>query len=203
MLDSCLKLHAHLCPPEFIPFHETLEKFFLKNFQEEILRLRLEPSDYSTSNLSLREPPSATTTTSHYEQSVMKRSISSESTARRMPFTIPHLSLGRKVMTPPSRSPPLSPTSPTGTEMLPPPPSQTDTILQRSLAHLTRHGFNGVASSPTEDSASLADSLVHGNVKAAQHSAGSISQVGSRSLTGSIKGRLSRFGSLNFGRKGG
>ncbi|KXN90212.1 Dedicator of cytokinesis protein 3 [Leucoagaricus sp. SymC.cos] len=45
VIDSCLKLHGHLCPPEFIPFHETLEKFFKRNFKEEIKRLAVEVSD--------------------------------------------------------------------------------------------------------------------------------------------------------------
>ncbi|KAG5221299.1 C2 domain in Dock180 and Zizimin protein-domain-containing protein [Salix suchowensis] len=41
-IDSCLRLHGQLCPPEFISFHETLEKFFKKYFRDEIRRLALE-----------------------------------------------------------------------------------------------------------------------------------------------------------------
>jgi len=217
VIDSCLCVHAILCPPEFVPFHETLERFFKKAFQEEISRLQLEPFGYISSNASLRDVQGKPNQTSQYERSTMKGSMSSESTARRKPFTIPALNLGRKMMTPPSQSPPQSPTSPTASASVLQP--QPDSILQRSLAHLARHGFNGVSSSPVDmpgiDSGSLGGSprnsfvnvgnTVHG-ISAAQHSMGSVanaSQMGSMSsFTGSIKGRLSRFGSLNFGRKG-
>ncbi|KAH9046876.1 hypothetical protein EDB84DRAFT_1557919 [Lactarius hengduanensis] len=42
IIDSCLRLHGQLCPPEMLEFHETLEKFFRKNFHEEIQRLSFE-----------------------------------------------------------------------------------------------------------------------------------------------------------------
>ncbi|GJN92547.1 hypothetical protein Rhopal_005577-T1 [Rhodotorula paludigena] len=38
-LARCLKLHAVICPPEMHPFHETLERFFEKNFASELARL--------------------------------------------------------------------------------------------------------------------------------------------------------------------
>lgn len=38
----CIRLHAQLCPPEMKPFHETLERFFIQNFGEEIQRLDLD-----------------------------------------------------------------------------------------------------------------------------------------------------------------
>ncbi|BGP50279.1 Deoxycytidine kinase 1 [Rhodotorula kratochvilovae] len=38
-LARCLKLHAVICPPEMQPFHETLERFFEKNFAAELARL--------------------------------------------------------------------------------------------------------------------------------------------------------------------
>ncbi|PWN49826.1 hypothetical protein IE53DRAFT_316947 [Violaceomyces palustris] len=48
----CIRLHAHLCPPEMRPFHETLERFFCQNFSEEIARLNLD-----TSRLGVDGPP--------------------------------------------------------------------------------------------------------------------------------------------------
>ncbi|GAA5903536.1 hypothetical protein JCM5296_006854 [Sporobolomyces johnsonii] len=54
-LASCLKLHASLCPPEMQPFHETLERFFEKNFSEELARLpssHYEPATFPSTTLS-------------------------------------------------------------------------------------------------------------------------------------------------------
>ncbi|SPO22504.1 related to dedicator of cytokinesis protein 3 [Ustilago trichophora] len=42
VLFRCIRLHAQLCPPEMKPFHETLERFFVQNFSEEIHRLDLD-----------------------------------------------------------------------------------------------------------------------------------------------------------------
>ncbi|KAJ1032676.1 hypothetical protein NDA16_000699 [Ustilago loliicola] len=42
VLFRCIRLHAQLCPPEMKPFHETLERFFIQNFSEEIQRLDLD-----------------------------------------------------------------------------------------------------------------------------------------------------------------
>lgn len=42
VLFRCIHLHAQLCPPEMKPFHETLERFFIQNFGEEIQRLDLD-----------------------------------------------------------------------------------------------------------------------------------------------------------------
>lgn len=41
-IESCLRLHIQLCPPEMVGFHNTLEKFFRKSFAEEIQRLDLD-----------------------------------------------------------------------------------------------------------------------------------------------------------------
>lgn len=203
-----MKLHGHLCPPEFIPFHETLEKFFKKNFRDEIRRLGLEtaPDPISPSlgpRATSQYPPSA------YEQSVKQSMTSSASTTRpRVPFFIPPLQLGRPVMSPP----PMSPRSP----MSPPdagiPVKQTP--LQRHLAHLARHGINGVSSAPgdTGGSDSLSAESPHnsfvnvGNgvhaVPGAKMSGASVATSKSFTSFGSLKGRFSRFGSLNFGRRG-
>ncbi|KAE8266357.1 hypothetical protein A4X09_0g5990 [Tilletia walkeri] len=41
VLARCMALHARLCPPEMLPFHETLERFWRFNFSDEITRLDL------------------------------------------------------------------------------------------------------------------------------------------------------------------
>jgi dedicator of cytokinesis protein 3 len=110
--------------------------------------------------------------------------------------------LGRPVMTPP-------PASPSGE----PPLSSKQTPLQRHLAHLARHGINAVASAPGDAASdSLSAESPHNSFvnvasslpAAAQQSGASVvtSNLGSLgSIGGSIKGRFSRFGSLNFGKK--
>jgi dedicator of cytokinesis protein 3 len=109
-------------------------------------------------------------------------------------------------MTPPT----LSPKSPLTTETV------KQTPLQRHLAHLARHGINGVSSAPGEmnggnesvSAESLRESVVNVNPNgtsgppAPGYSGASVASTSNLvSLSGSIKGRLSRFGSLNFGRR--
>ena len=50
VIDSCLRLHGQLCPPEMTTFHGTMEKFFRKNFAEEIQRLAMDGSHASRSS---------------------------------------------------------------------------------------------------------------------------------------------------------
>ncbi|KAJ8077057.1 Deoxycytidine kinase 1 [Marasmius tenuissimus] len=221
VIDHCLKLHGRLCSAEFLPFHGTLEKFFKKNFREEINRLGLEEAgDTETISPSVRSGEQRTMgTSSQYQPSLYAPSVNggaSTSSARRVPYG---LNLGRSVLTPP----PLSPQSPTDPDMqanhsLP----NNQTPLQRHLAHLARHGINGVSSAPG-DSTHGSDSFsvespnqsfvnvgngIHGSLGGiAQSSSGSVinTNIGGSgtSLAGSIKGRISRLGSLNFGRRGG
>jgi dedicator of cytokinesis protein 3 len=199
VIDNCLKLHGHLCPPEMVPFHDTLEKFFHKNFNDEIRRLTVDGTlDHQTNQL----PGTSQYQPSLYEQS-HKRSISTTSTTR-------PLQVGRQYMTPP----PLSPLSTRGAILTSEiPAGSKQTPLQRHLAHLARHGINGVSSSPGPgdigDTVSISagsphDSFVNvvNGVPAAALSNASVanSNLGS---AGSLKGRFSRFGSLNFGRRHG
>lgn len=210
VIDSCLKLHGHLCPPEFTPFHETLEKFFKKNFREEIRRLAVDGLSESITvspSLKSRNLPASHSQyqSSEYEQSI-KRSMSTSSTARAA-FVIPPLQLGHPMTTP---SYPQS----SGPSSFTPPAKQTP--LQRHLAHLARHGINGVSSAPGENGGSDSFSVesphnsfvnvanaIHTS-SGAQMSGASVvtSQMGSLGSLGSLKGRFSRFGSLNFGRRG-
>ena len=185
-------------------------KFFRKNFHDEMRRLAMDGlSDYAVSNLDRPVQLSATASSSQYvsssyEQSI-KRSVSSVSTTR---FALPAINVGRAfTVTPPLLSP--------VTEVVAG-PSSKQTPLQRHLAHLAKHGMNGVSASLGENSAispsteSARDSFVHmGNstVSTAHQPSGAsvaASYMGSLQSFGSIKGRLSRFGSLSltFGRKG-
>lgn len=70
MIDSCLKLHGQLCPPEMLAFHATLEKFFRKNFAEEIQRLSVdyspEPRALDAIPTSARLPPTAAMPSPNY-----------------------------------------------------------------------------------------------------------------------------------------
>ncbi|KAF9456631.1 cytoplasmic protein [Collybia nuda] len=210
VIDSCLKLHGHLCPPEFIPFHETLEKFFKKNFREEIRRLAVDGLSESITVSPSLKSRNLPTSHSQYQSSVyeqsLKRSMSTSSTARAA-FVIPPLQLGHSVMTP-------SYTQASGPSSNTPPGKQTP--LQRHLAHLARHGIHGVSSAPGENGGSdsfSAESPHNSFVNVAnaihtspgaQASGASVvtSQIGSLGSLGSLKGRFSRFGSLNFGRRG-
>jgi len=208
IIDSCLKLHGSLCPPEFVPFHETLERFFRKNFREEIHRLGIDDvSDTLTKSPSLKSHATANPQFQYqpsYNASSIARSISLSSSRRP---ALPPLQLG------PTLSPP--PLSPNQLEAPAGPLKQTP--LQRHLAHLTRHGINGVSSGPNDaqngsDSFSVEsphDSFVNvGNgihaLQAAQTSGASVATSnfgGSLGSLNSLKGRFSRFGSLNFGRR--
>ena len=206
-----MRLHGQLCPPEFVPFHETLDNFFKKNFREEIQRLRSEGVFEQ-----LEPSPSLARTASQYQASVSGTSINrsgSIASTTRPPFIIPPIHVGRSVvMTPPPNSPKSSRslvTVETGA-------TAKQTPLQRHLAYLARHGINGVSSAPGDlnggsesvSEESPRESLVNINsnglntapVPGYAPASGSASNL--VSLSGSIKGRLSRFGSLNFGRRG-
>ncbi|KAH9485300.1 Dedicator of cytokinesis protein 3 [Psilocybe cubensis] len=227
IIDSCLKLHGLLCPPEFIPFHETLEKFFKKNFRDEIRRLAVDADSIALSTRSQNIGLGAASSGSQYpipstsyEQSV-KRSMSSSSTAR---FQSQPINVGRSMLTPTFESP-MGPGDDSNNAHSNSSSASKQTPLQRHLAHLTRHGINGVSSAPGDlagvDSLSAesphnsfvnvgsANGMGNGNgihsTAAGQVSGASVatSYMGSMGSFGSLKSRFSRFGSLNFGRRGG
>ncbi|KAK0550096.1 Deoxycytidine kinase 1 [Tilletia horrida] len=52
VLSRCMALHAHLCPPEMLPFHETLDRFWRFNFADEITRLGLDKQTAAEGSLS-------------------------------------------------------------------------------------------------------------------------------------------------------
>lgn len=196
-----------MCPPEFMPFQETLEKFFQKNFREEIRRLGLDRmSDQMTVSGTSKSPYNST----QYQSSIYELSLkqsTSNSSANRAPFIIPPLQLGQGGL----GSAPLSPRS----TISPTETTSKQTPLQRHLAHLARHGITGVSSAPGENGGSESlsaesphDSFMNVNngmqaVPVAQRSGASMTTSTLGGSLSSLKGRFSRLGSLNFGRKNG
>jgi dedicator of cytokinesis protein 3 len=200
-LDACLRLHGQLCAEEMLPFQETLEQFFRKNFAPEIRTLgsdglwdtdyahSISPSTASTQEVSPIYPP--------YD----KQSISSS----RTPFLLPPIQLGRPGMSLPARSfslrsPRLSiqESIPEGSATVP-----RSNPLKRQLQHLARHGINGVSSgpaSPVSETVRSPDSPSSGsliNVMPTHPGPSAPSFSGPSSL----KSRLSRLGSLRLGRR--
>jgi len=178
-----------------LTIHEgTLEKFFRKNFSEEIRRLAVGTGKADATLLSPSVKSVEGSKPSLYERSV-NQSLTSVSTSR--PIQNGPLQLSRPMVMPI----PLSPSS----GLLSPGISTTEsqlegqTPLQRHLAHLVRHGFNGVASRPDNDS-HLSQSPPSSSANLPGNAPGSAS-ITSVPGSSSIKTRLSnKFVSLSFGR---
>lgn len=191
-----------------LTFHEALQKFFRKNFHEEIQRLNADAPDTlltprSRSHLTL---PASSYATSLVD-TVSVGPAASVASTHRQSFVIPPLQLGQPALTMPSSSPYAGSSSLSNASLNDSMPKQTP--LQKNLAHLARHGMNGVASGPGDGGAGGSsgrgnDSIdgmspqgsfvnvgsVNGNIS------GGASIIGS--VGGSFKGRFSR---LNFGRR--
>lgn len=185
-----------------LTIHEgTLEKLFRKNFSEEVRRLAI-GNEIDDGRSGATPLPVSTASPGGSKPSLYERtanqSLTSVATSR--PTQNGPLQLSRPTMTPPPLSPPglLSP----GISMT---ESQNDghspaqTPLQMHLAHLVKHGFNGVSSRPDSDS-HFSHSPPTSNANFPGHAPGSAS-IASVTGSGSIKTRFSnKFGSLNFGR---
>jgi dedicator of cytokinesis protein 3 len=185
-----------------LAFHETLETFFRKNFEEEMLRLSFDaPTERGVAPSSLH--PDATSYAPSLADAISINQSSSSVT--RAPFAIPSPPVPALHITPP-QSPSASFAGST---------VQQPTRLQKHIAHLARHGMNAVASGPGEgaDGYHRTDSLsigspqgsfvnVTGTAGPSVTNAGTASIAGSKSA-GSLKGRFSRLGSLSFGRRDG
>jgi dedicator of cytokinesis protein 3 len=206
-LETCLRLHGRVCPPEMLPFHETLESFFRKNFAPEIQRLAAEglsefdyansisPSTSSHQDLLVSVYP--TSIQNHSSQ----HSISSGSTSR-APYAIPSLQLGGSGLASPSSPSVASPRL-----------SMQDSLselgratpLKRHLQHLAKHGLSGVSSTgertPTEvhspESPTGSGSFI--NVMPLPSASMPASAIGSSA--NSFKSRLSRLGNSIRGRE--
>lgn len=194
-----------------LPFHETLERLFQKNFSQEIIRLPVESVPYPLQSSDTVGPTSPPSSPLPRQSSLNLRS----SVQRGLPRKASESSiLGRQVVLPSlqlSKNPGAPPTSPTpyghmrGTIDLT--GTRNQTLLQRNLAHLARYGMNGVSSGPSDrpnvagsdehSASSLRDSSVNLNGAIAGHSGVSIAQSGGG---GSLRSTLRKFGSLNLGR---
>jgi dedicator of cytokinesis protein 3 len=183
-----------------LEFHETLERFFRKNYNEEIQRLSFEIPTTSLSR------PGHSYTSSLTDAPSIVPSRSSSASTTRAPFSIPPLQLPGSHISPPQ--------SPLATFVS---SASQPTRLQKHMAHLARHGMNAVASGPGEgvvdagiprsDSLSVTSpqgSFVNVTGAAPEPSATTSGASIMGSISGSFKkGRFSRLGTLSFGRRDG
>ncbi|QRW21720.1 hypothetical protein RhiXN_06709 [Rhizoctonia solani] len=213
LIDQCLALHEELCPAEMLPFHETLVRFFRKNFHDEI-----QPKPQTTSRTLLRLLPP--TTMMVYRQCIPNDPIPLL-VVLRSPTTSPNVdmlghlpsaslflfhfpSLRERIASPTEQ--PLVGSPPTPTHATAVSPTSTHlTPLQRNIAHLNKYGLsapgaygqNGQTNQPpaSPDATSIG-SLVNVGVGAPgrTHSVRDTSSV----FSNRTKERLSRLGSLGW-----
>jgi dedicator of cytokinesis protein 3 len=196
-----------MCPPEMLGFHDTLEMFFRKNFTEEIHRLTFDgPAEMhpAVSGTRSRKPSEATPYQAAQQRSLASDAISIAPSS----VSVPHARIPAYAIPPlPSRSSVLS-TSTMGTLESGPSGVPRETPLQRHLARLTQHGMGALdGATRASDVASLdspSDSFINGGgtiVGIGVGAGGSSSSIVG-SISGSLRGRLSRLGALSFGRGG-
>ncbi|KAI9456498.1 C2 domain in Dock180 and Zizimin proteins-domain-containing protein [Lactarius psammicola] len=185
IIDSCLRLHGQLCPPEMLEFHETLEKFFRKNFHEEIQRLSFEiPAERAfASSLSRPYHSYASSLTS------IVPSSSSASTTR-APFAIPPLQLPSSAAQPTRLQKHIAHLARHGMNAVASGPGEgvVDSAVPRSdtLSAISPQGSFVNVTGATEPSSANSGASIMG------------------SISGSFKkGRFSRLGTLSFARRDG
>ncbi|KAG8705728.1 hypothetical protein FRC08_001495 [Ceratobasidium sp. 394] len=177
LIDQCLRLHEELCPAEMLPFHETLVRFFRKNFHDEIQRLS--SSNPSEAHLPINPahttvnsfPRPVTINTNTYDGASSTYPRQSESSAPRPSFPAkrghyptPSVSLSIPISLSTSlRERINSPTEHTHPRSPPPPlpihridtsqngASQHLTPLQQNIAHLTKYGLSAPGTSPSSN----------------------------------------------------
>jgi dedicator of cytokinesis protein 3 len=195
-----------------LSFHDTLEKFFRKNFSEEIHRLTFDgPEDQHPANTGTRsrKPSAASPYMPQQNRNLAQDAISIAPSTSAMSMSTSRGQYGIGIPPLPSRASVVSSPSSVGTvdatRFSAAPPSQTP--LQKHLAHIARHGINGVSSGSGEavgsDTMSVSESPSGSIVNVAGWSNPAAGSSGSSivgSISGSIKGRFSRLGSLSFGR---
>lgn len=215
MIYSCLKLHGQMCPPEMLAFHATLEKFFHKNFADEIRRLSMdsspEPRAVDAVPTSARLPPTAAMPSPNYAALYVRSPLTGAAVhllhhSRTQPLNVGPIHVGMMASTSTS---PLSPRSQENGVPVAEAPWMKQTPLQRHLAYLARFGFNGVSSGPGDNGGndsfseeSPRNSVVTvGNNPVPTFSGAASVTASTLGSIGSIKGRFSKLGSLNFGRR--
>ncbi|KAG8997177.1 hypothetical protein FRB93_000463 [Tulasnella sp. JGI-2019a] len=190
VIGRCLALHNSLCSTEMRSFQNILERFFRRNFADEIERLNMvdEPLDEVPAQPLPNRLP--------YISSAPMYEIDSSSTP-----TTPAFNIGGggnyRFSSIDSRS------ERTGSKEFDNFGRKTQTPLQRNLAHLARHGLNGVSSSslvmervPTIASDSRSESL-EGSISGQFIAVGGLTEPalpnGRTSVDGNARGgRISR-----------
>ncbi|KZO90762.1 hypothetical protein CALVIDRAFT_506467 [Calocera viscosa TUFC12733] len=154
VIARCLQLHGRLCPYEMQPFHQTLEKFFRKNFHEEIQRLpavtTAELNGVGPATGEMFSPATevfdAMSMTS-LGQDTRKRSLSSGQVVTLPPIQpVSHIPLDPSMYTRSSAS--MDARRPEDPNALASKPSLTP--LQRHVAHLSRNGIQGLSAGPND-----------------------------------------------------
>ncbi|EJD42755.1 cytoplasmic protein [Auricularia subglabra TFB-10046 SS5] len=156
-INTCLGLHAKLCPQEMVPFHQTLERFFRRHFSDEILRLGLEEhtlpdasSTQSSRNVGPYSPSVFTESEAHGFGGTLQRSNSIN--VGRPSFSMPpasHLSIISNGTAWTTTTQALSRATTMKRQHGQPPPQPS--LLQRNLANLAKYGMNAVASGPGDE----------------------------------------------------
>ncbi|KAG6378093.1 putative cytoplasmic protein [Boletus reticuloceps] len=190
VIDSCLKLHVQICPPEMLRFHQTLEDLFRKNFPEEIGRISAQGGfDDASSHAYARVNDQS----SLQENASLQRSLSTNGQTNPLAFAL-------STAVPPQPMSPLVSSHGNGADVLLPPKR---TPLQLHAAHVARHGINGVSSGWRQDT--MSNSETGGSPRNSMITVGNSPSVigpSGASIVGSLKGRFSRLGSLRSGRRG-
>ncbi|CAE6455016.1 unnamed protein product [Rhizoctonia solani] len=166
LIDQCLALHEELCPAEMLPFHETLVRFFRKNFHDEIQRLAT--SETSDTHLPLSGNQAAhtfpraptITTANHHDGASFTYPKRSDSTvghpsnyaAKRGHVGVPSVTLSipislstslRERIASPTEQPYMrSPPAPAYVPAAMSPTNFNLTPLQRNIAHLNKYGLS-------------------------------------------------------------
>lgn len=135
----CLSLHSTLCSAEMRSFHNILERFFRKNFADEIERLDMvdEPLDEAA-------PPSPLPHQLPYVQSSPQYELDPNFSPTTPAFNIGGTYQFQQVERHGSQRRPSK-------DLTVDYSKKNQTPLQRNLAHLARHGLNGVSSGPSID----------------------------------------------------
>ncbi|KZT56696.1 hypothetical protein CALCODRAFT_483819 [Calocera cornea HHB12733] len=211
VMARCLQLHGRLCPYDMQPFHQTLEKFFRKNFHEEIQRLpavttaelngvRSSPGELFSPATEVFDAMSMTS----IGQDTRKRSLSSGQVITLPPIQpVSHIPLDASMYTRSSAS--IDARRPEEPNALALKPSLTP--LQRHVAHLSRNGIQGLSAGPNDRGSEAPSSPTASTVNVVESPPSQIiprnSSVPSLNSVKKSTSRLSisRLGTLSWGRK--
>ncbi|EJU03981.1 hypothetical protein DACRYDRAFT_105054 [Dacryopinax primogenitus] len=208
VIARCLQLHGRLCPYEMQPFHQTLEKFFRKNFYEEIQRLpavtTAELNGVGTHAGELFSPATEVfdgmSDITSLGPDTRKRSMSSSQAISLPPIQpVSHIPLNASMYSRSSAS--MDAHRPEDLSVV----TMTLTPLQRQIAHLSRNGIQGLSAGPNDRQSEEPSSPNASTVNVVEPSlpvpATRTSSVPSLNSLKKSTSRLSRLGPLSWGRK--